>query len=469
LIFPVGFFKRPMVMLTVMLFVFAIFIPMAIPGSIFDSFNTEGFVMDHHGVKIGVDFDTANIIGAFTSNADSETFTITGKYMPDGGQVSWLFKSYRYKLYVDGSDNPIQKFPADNSWIDWTSIDYPDTWNYFQPWTTSQKTDGDVRLKVVLEYKLYDFVFITHVYDDNTPDLLGWDGANVLSGQGAIYLPASEIDKSPFEAGESVNVFVKTGFTGGAGWTVMLRPPADRTDLLSAYPITIANIGDNKETYVDITVGADFFKISSTNQWKVELWNQYFDRNYDEILTIDDRARAPIITDISFVNNGDSFSYTVTVEETYATLSFINVDAFYTYGGGTTMPGSGDTESWILQDIHYPVTSGIATFTVYPKANIQGDVVVKVIAYDVDGRPSTPDYESFTVSINGTVPIPPPIEQPFVWTTSAVIVSALLVLGIVAIMWFAPIPINIKIILVMILGIAGAILVWLFGTLQIGG
>ena len=96
-------------------------------------------------------------------------------------------------------------------------------------------------------------------------------------------------------------------------------------------------------------------------------------------------------------------------------------------------------------------------------------IVVKIIAYDIDGRPSSPGYESFSVSNNGTVPEDPPIEQPFVWTTLAVILSAILILGIVAIMWFAPVPMNIKIILVMIIGIAGAILVWLFGTLQVGG
>jgi len=468
-VFPAGFFKRPMVIFTVSLFILGIFIPMAIPGSLFDSWNTSGDTWVKRGWETGINFDTPNIIGAMKSNADSEIFTITGKIRLDSATGA-IFSNYRYALYVDGESTPTQRFPSDGSWQNpGSAIIMDGSWHYFQPWTTNVKTDGDLRLKVVMELDYYDY--LQHwIYSnaDSSEFPIPWDGAQVLTGMGAIYLPTSEIAKSPFEAGESVNVFVKTGFTGGEGWTVMVRPPADRTDI-DQTPITIKTLGDNLETYISVTVGNDWFKVGSNNQWKVELWNQYFERNYDEILTIDDRERAPIITDISWVNNDDSFTYTVTVEETYNTLSFINVDAWYSYGGGTTMPGSGDTESWILQDVHYPVTGGTATFTAYPKSNIQGLIVVKIIAYDIDGRPSSPGYESFSVSNNGTVPEDPPIEQPFVWTTLAVILSAILILGIVAIMWFAPVPMNIKIILVMIIGIAGAILVWLFGTLQVGG
>jgi len=237
----IAFFRKPMVLFTLSLFVLGIFIPMAIPGSLFDSFNTTGEKNSNtHGLTVYPNFDTANIIGAFTSNADSETFTITGTAIRSN-IASWTLKAYRYKLYVDGSDSPVKKFPSDDSWIsvpigDITTINYL---YYLQSWTTSQKTSGDVRLKVVIEYKSYDSIGITHEYtiagDDSA--VISWDGANVLSGSGAIYLPASEIDKSPFEAGETTHVFVKTGFTGGAGWTVMLRPPADRTDLLSAYQL----------------------------------------------------------------------------------------------------------------------------------------------------------------------------------------------------------------------------------------
>ena len=469
MLFPAGFFKRPMVVLTVMLFMFGIFVPMALPGSLFDDFNTTGETWIKKGFEFGTNFDTPDIIGSWQSDSDSETFTITGKVRP-GAEFSPLsvFKSYRYALYVDGSSLPVQRYPSDSTWITFPgTISFSDDWRNLDSWTTSQKTTGDVRLKVFLEVKIFD-IYQTVEYTDTSE--IAWDGANVLSGVGAIYFPQSEIDKMPFEAGETANIFVKTGYTGGVGWTVMLRPPADRTDLLSQYPITLATYGDNKETYLGVTVGVDWFKIGSNNQWRVELWNQYFDRNYDEILTIDDRERAPLITDISYVNNDDSFTYTVTVEQTYTTLSYINVDAWYSYDGTTTMPGSGDTESLIFQDLHFPISGGTSTFTVYPKANIQGTIVVKVIAYDIDGRPSSPDYESFVVSNNGTAPLDPPVSQPFVWTTSALIITALLILGMVAILWFLPVKsFYIKFILVVIIGTAGSYFVWLAGTLQLGG
>lgn len=464
--FPVGFFKRPMVVFTAMLFILAIFIPLALPSTVFGDFNTDGETWIKRGWTFGVNFDTPNVIGSWKSNADSETFTVTGKFGAFSGVTFAVFTEYRYALYVDGSSTPIQRKPLDGSWFDApkASVSY-NKWFYLQPWTTKVKTDGDVRLKVVIEVKIYDYLQ-THTYSD--PNDLAWDGANVLSGAGAIYLPASEIAKSPFEAGETPQLYVETGFSGGDGWTIYRFPPTDRTDL-DQTGVAIKSLGDNiKGTYVGVTVGSDWFKVDSTNRWKFELWNNYFARVSEEILAIDDRERAPIITDISWVNNGDSLSYTVTIEETYNTLSDINVAAWYSYGGGTSMPGD-DTESWILQNVQYPIIGGTSTFTVYPKSNIQGLIIVKVIAYDIDGRPSTPDYESFSVDNDGTDPTPPPYEQPFVWTTSALIISVLLVLGIVAIMWFAPVGINIKLILVMIIGIAGAVLVWLAGTLQLGG
>jgi len=318
-----------------------------------------------------------------------------------------------------------------------------------------------------MEYKTLDIWGQTHTYSDT--DDIAWDGMNLLSGAATIFLPQSEIDKSPFESGETANVYYTTGFTGGLGWTIWARPPRDRTDISQEVITLKTGIPDNRESFLGVTIGADWYKAGSLNGWSIELMNPYFPRAETTILAIDDRERAPIVTDISGVNNGDSFSYTVTVEETYAALNFISVDAWYSYSEGTSKPGSTDTESWIMDDVSYPISGGVATFTVYPKSNIQGLIVVEVVAYDIDTRPSAPSYESFVVNNNGTKPGGDPVEQPFVWTTSAVITAALLVLGIVAIMWFAPIPMNMKIILVMILGIAGAILVWLFGTLQIGG
>ena len=328
---------------------------------------------------------------------------------------------------------------------------------YMQSWNFNLKGNVVGEVRVEME------VHIGYLYGDYH-DRLGYDEANLRSGAGDIHLPASQL--GPFEEGQTVEIYVKTGYDPSGTWPVKVYPPADRTDLPQTGTL-IKTLGDDTETYVSWTVPSGAFKVGSSNAWKVELWNSFFSYGFDQILTIDQLDRAPLITDIAVQNNGDSMTYTVTCEQTYAALDHVTVYAWYSYGSTTMMPPTSDTESWIDYAAQYPISGNQATFTVTPK-NMDGTIVVKVIAYDVDGRPSTPDYESIVVENGETDDDGDPLTQNFVWTTMAVIMLALTALAIFAILIWLPAPMNIKTIMIIAVAALGALLVWLLGTFQLG-
>jgi len=186
-------------------------------------------------------------------------------------------------------------------------------------------------------------------------------------------------------------------------------------------------------------------------------------QKFTYLLSIDDIARAPIISEITTVDNGDSYTFTVTTERTYAEVQSISVCSWYAYGGGFGMPARSDTESWIDMDVSYPVSGNIATFTVTPK-NMDGTIVVYVTAYDGQdgtGRPSAPEYFTFIVKDGSTKNINnDPLTQPFIWTLVLIIIAAVLVLAIAAIWtfgWYAKVKWYVLLILSAIVGIIGSL------------
>lgn len=456
---PIVFLKKPIVLFVIAILALVIIVPWAMPSGIFDDWNTSGDTWSKRGLEFGDNFNKADYVGSWLPNMDSETFTITGMVRYKTAITGAIFTDYRYALYVDGSSEVKDRYPSDGSWIDVPfQIGEPYEWYYLQTWSDEVKSNDNIRLKVVLEVKIYDY-FQTFTYSDPTD--LAWDGAYLKSGRGEIYLPAGQL--GPFEEGETVNLYVRTGFTNGAGWYVKIYPPVDNP--VSGYPKTIETISDDRQVYVHWTVPSGAFQIGSTNEWRAELWNQYFDVGFEQLFTIDQHERAPVISSVIENINDDSVTFTVNCNMTYAALSHIIVYAWY--GEGTTMPSTSDTEDWVQYGLQYPVSGNQATFNLYPKAtHIDGTIIVKIILADVDGRTSTPSYSSIIIDGGEPGPGPDPLEQPFVWTTTALLLAVLIVLAIIALMFFAPVGWDIKIIMAAVIGIAGAALVWLAGTLQ---
>jgi hypothetical protein len=324
-------------------------------------------------------------------------------------------------------------------------------------WVYNVKTVDTVQLKVVCQARLIGFFHVDE-------PLVGWDGAYLKSGRGEIYLPSNQL--GPFEEGEVVKLFARTGYTSANKWVVKIYPPPGRTDLVQSGTI-ISNLADDTQTYVSWTVPVGAFKAQTgdplMNQWRAELWNDYFDVGFEQLFTIDQHERAPLISSIDAINNGGSFTYILNCNRTYAELSTVVVYAWYGYGG-TTMPSTSDGESWIFNGKPFPVTNNIATFTVTPK-NVDGTIIVKAILVDVEGRTSMPEYSSITVVAGSTGPGPSPLSQPFIWTWVAILIVVVAIISISAIFisgYYTGTKPEILIILSTIAGIIAAVCVYLF-------
>lgn len=462
-----GWTKTLAVML-VLAFVFSGFYTMATPASIFDGWNTTGEIKDSSGIKTGIDSNKPEYVGSWLPNLNSETMVFTGKVF-----VSYTatqgFKSYRYALYVQGSETVKQRYPPDGSWVDYPignvfgawgilNVGASNRWHTLQPWSTEIKSEGNIHIKVVIEYKSGDILFQTHTHSE--PNDLGWDGANIQDGYCDIYIRPSD-NQGPFEEGDTAKVYAKTGYAGVDGWFVAFQPPADRTDLDQTLNIVQTLENNIPGTILSIEIPTGAYKDESTNRWELQLWNKFFMQKFTYLLSIDDIARAPIISEITTVNNGDSYTFTVTTERTYAEVQSISVSSWYAYAGGFGMPARSDTESWIDMDVSYSVSGNNATFTVTPK-NTDGTIVVYVVAYDGPsgtGRPSAPKYFTFIVKDGSTDDIDNnPLTQPLIWTLLLIIIAAVLVIAIAAIWtfgWYAQVKWYVLLILSSIVGIVG--------------
>jgi hypothetical protein len=422
----------------VLVFVFAAFVSIANPGGVFDGWDTTGKKGEGRGYTWEITTSKTDYIGSWMPDMSSESFAVQGKYQLTHYSLAEI-KSYRYALYVSGSDEVVKRWPTDGSYIPISWATPIGTWFNGVMWSDSIKTDGTVRLKFTMDVVINDY-FTDHYYDGKA-----WDGARLNSGYGDIFIPANQ-PQGPFEEGEKATVYVHTGYSGTAGWMVYLAPPADRTDI-DQTPQLIKNLGNDLSTQVDITIPIGAFKAGSSNKWEAQLCNQFFfPYKFTYALTIDQHEWQPIITSISTVNNGNSYRFTVITNRTYQEIT-----------------SRTDTESWIDMDRPYPVSNNVATFTVTPK-NMDGTIVVWVIAYDSDMRPSAPKYITFVVEEGRTDDIDnDPLTQPWVWTDMAIITVIVIVL-IVAAIWafglYGQVKWYILMALSAIVGILGALVIF---------
>ena len=416
------------------------------PAGLWSDWDTTGEMWEKRGSDYWIDTNKPEYVGSWLPNRDSETITIQGRYQLGDWTVAQL-NSYRYALYIEGSDTPLKRFPTDGTWITF-GWEFTTNMQYLQSWSVEVKTEGAVKLKAVMEVKIKDY-FQIYTYSD--PEDLAWDGAKVISGFGDIFIP-SNLPQGPFEEGGTAKVYVKTGYSGGKGWYAALHPPADRTDL-DQTPDVIKTLGDNVQTIVDIPIPVGAWKEGSSNKWEAQLYNNFFPYKFTYVLSIDDEDRAPLITDVTTVNNGNSISFTVFTNRTYMEVAKVEVCAWYSYGG-FGMPARTDTESWIMMDMPFPVVNDTATFTVYPK-NMDGTICVYIVAYDTEMRPSAPKLTTFVVEEGKTDDIKnDPASQPWVWTFLAVACVALMVIATAAVWilgWMYKWPIYVMVILTLII------------------
>jgi hypothetical protein len=227
-----------------------------------------------------------------------------------------------------------------------------------------------------------------------------------------------------FEVNSRVTLIVSTGFSGGRGWTINGYAPGDRSDVTITNPIK--ELADNQRNQlITITIGANWYSATSTNEYQFVLTNNLFEAGFTSAFIVDDILKCPSIRDIQATNNGDSYTYTIYLNQTSAPLSHVVVWAWYAYSG-TTMPAIDDTESWIKYAERVEISGNTAMVTIVPK-NQDGTIIFKCLVYDTENRASTQYLKQFIVEGGETTPGGGALDQPFMWTNA---VFAVLIVGI---------------------------------------
>lgn len=416
----------------------------------------------HKGYEGGVVCSDDKYATSYKSDGYSEDITVYGTIKVDSIN-NCRPENYRFMVYVNGE--LYKKYPP-------TSTDDKDTWadipsdamNWlilFDDWNTPAWTFNIKGLvtgtvKVVMEVYLND-VWPLSDYTGS----LGYDTAQLLSGTGVVHVYG---DQTTFEQGDSAPIFVKTGFTGMEnGWTLFLYPPVDRPDLETT---TVAELGDNVQRVIDIKIEEGWFKIGTTNKFEVSLFNHLFEIGFTYMFSVDAYERMPSLPEIQHVINEGSVTFTFTSEMTYAEIEQFTVWAYY---GDLTLPAHDDTESWILFEEIIPAVKGsgnnyTATVVVNSK-NMAGQITVRVVAQDVDGRASDTASFSYLVDDSGEwgsekeLNSTPFVANFFVW----MIIIVAIIIGLM-IFISMPMPMDKKIIILIILSIITATGAWVLGT-----
>lgn len=371
---------------------------------------TEGDVEHHKGHEGQVTNSDTHYATSHLSNADSEDITAQGQARRVDGLTPYSLEQYRYIAYYEGTE--IRSYPPNDGWLDWPTVWLLNEWYFAEAWTFNVVGELVGQLEIKMECKM-NAVFPWSDWEG----VMARDGAYLESGKGEIYVYGSQ---EVFEEGDSAPIFVRTGFTNGAGWTVKLYPPPDRPDLSTT---TITTMGDDAQQIVEILIQDGWFQSGGINIFTVELWNHLFDVGFTQIFTIDQYERMPGTPDLTYEAAGNTLTITASAESTYADITEFWVWAWY---GDFTMPSMSDGQSWIIYNQHNAAsqTTGsnyTATFTVQAK-NFDGNVMIKTIARDGEGRSSEPAYLSAIVEGGSFTDIEPPTKQAFLWTAMVYVV-----------------------------------------------
>lgn len=378
--------------------------------------TTDGEIQGAHQWEGKVELSDTEYATAWKSGEESEHITAQGFSRLTDFSVH-TFTNYYYVATLEGVQ--VARHPT-SGWIPVPPAQIiRNVWYPKEAWTFTLSGELFGRLKVQMVAQLN----AGWPWEDWQGDF-GWDGAELKSGLGEILLFD---DPGPFAEGETARVRAKTGFTNGAGWEVWLRPPLTRPNL---FPVTtIATLGDNTDEIISIVIEEGWFIEGSweDNTLTAELYNTLFQVGFEQIFTIDDRARAPTKPATDYTLSGNTATITAVSQATFKNIKEFVVWAWY---GSQTMPTIDDSQSWIQNGVEYtPSSFGdnySVTFDVQAK-NFDGNIVVKIVASDTDGRTSTPSFVSLKVE-DGGFEIGPKLTQPFIWS---IMVSLLIALGLI--------------------------------------
>lgn len=392
-------------------------VPLDITG-----FSTESQDTSAKGYTYHVEFTKDTYATSWKSGADSEEISFKARAMRTATITGAEIKGIRFNLYLEGA--LFMQIPSASTWIDTADLNFWETNKWIDMAARSIPVKGELVGKLVLkgQFKVSD----NWPYPDTELER-ATDGAYLKSGVGSIECYEGTDGTTPsFEIGSTVKLLVNTGYSGGRGWEIEGNAPSDRGDVTFDNPLYKLTDG-LKNKIIEIKVGMDWFKVGSTNEYRFYLNNCLFSEGFTQAFIVDDLAKAPIILSIEESNNGNSFTYTVKCEKTYAELDHVSIWAWYAYGG-TTMPDPTDTESWIVYAGEYSISSNIATITITPKGGLAGTVCTKIVLYDVDGRASDQTVKQFITTAEGeTDKGGNTFTQPFIWSTAVYIV---LIIGI---------------------------------------
>lgn len=343
-------------------------------------FNTDGEQQEGRGFTGTVTLTDTTFATSWMSGGQSEDITAVLSYQQTEHTLDDP-KGYRLKAYVEGS--LIKQWPTDGSYHirsmpsgTYEHISLP-------PWVFSFEGPIVGRLQVQMEFKIGGI--FGGVYERD----LGWDGAYLESGEGEVFVDGTQ---RTFEEGDSVSVTVKTGFTGGEGWVLKLYPPTTRTSLFE--PRTLATLSDDRVESFTILIEDGWFQpgdvIDST--FRIELWNHLFNVGFDEFFSVDLISRIPSKPILDVETTDVTVSITMLTERTYSDVKGFKIWAWY---GTASKPAFADGESWIV--LGDEINTGLTGFYSFDIKNKDGNIVIQVIAVDVDGRASQPAFHHVIV------------------------------------------------------------------------
>jgi len=431
--------------------------PMLIGG---DGWNPTGEIGEKYDIEGRVHLSKTSYATSWQTNGQSEDIVAVAQVRElPGHSILHKITHYRYKAF-DG-DILINTLPVNTN--DWISappniMPTPGVWYDLSPWIFNIDGSRTGELTVVLEVKMS---LITGQTSFVGP--ISWDGAYLKSGEGELYITSG--DRS-YEEGEKVDIFVRTGWSDS--WTVKLYPPTTRPNLFT--PITLDTPGNDIRKTIQVTIEDGWFMEGDRqgNTFRVELWTTLFQYAFTDIFTIDDLSRAPEKPELTSVTNDNVLTVTATAEATYKPIEEFGVWAWY---GSTTMPSTQDSESWILYDKSYAPQNAngenyTITFDATAKVNYDGNVYVRVIAFDEDGRGSEHAFLQAVVEDGEFDEVDHGDRQKggYQWTILAIVITlvTLFLLYIISVK-IPGIPYDKRFILIIIIASIGAALTYAAG------
>jgi len=388
------------------------------------SVNTETENKNRSGLYgIGELIGPNNRKGFITSYMDdglSETITCTGVV---GAETFGRGMASKYKYVVYGMKNgawetePLSK-PGKTS----EYVSYPNP---------GEKSLSGLKIGGTFNANSYDFEIMGHDYDAirvdfylymdgdvlNPLDEWKWwlvqrDEAYLYEGWGGLYLPTDSDGRprSTFEIGETVNINVETSYGGqaigeGKTWRVALIEPEDQ----GGSEVKHEDYGDNVKSTFSFKVTESMFSKSSTNRYRIQIYNTLLPKGTLNVNTIDLLASAP--SDVSFgnaptqskVGNGVSIDLSADVNsDTQLNIDYFEVSVIYGHNN-VLLPSDPTSNIWLINTFDYDASNNRATVSFTPEK--ESYVTVHAKAYDTEGRASL-HTKTWTLWAYADIPVP---------------------------------------------------------------